>query len=136
MRRRHLFISHSWKQDDWYEKPVNLLRQRDYFEFNDYSVPRDRPILDARTDAELREAIRNKMARSSVVLILASVSATTSKWINVEINLAKRGFREPKPIIAVQPRGSEKTSVPAKDAADRVVLWNTESMIDAIRELT
>ena len=75
------------------------------------------------------------MSYCSVVLILAGVYATYSRWINIEIDLAKSSFYPPKPIIAIEPWGSEKTSVPVKRAADRIVRWNTESIIEAIRNL-
>ena len=135
MKTHHLFISHSWSYSDSYERLINLLRNRSYFRFSDYSVPRDDPIRNARTDARLREAIRNKMAHGSAVLILAGVYATYSKWINIEIDLAISGFSRPKPIIAIEPWGSERTSAPVKKAADRIVRWNTESIVRAIREL-
>ena len=75
------------------------------------------------------------MAPCHVVLILAGVYATYSKWINVEIDLAKKGFTHGKPIIAIRPWGSQRISQPVKDAADRIVGWNTESIVAAIREL-
>ena len=135
MKTHHLFISHSWNHGDSYDRLVNLLRERSYFLFKDYSVPRHDPIHDAGTAAELRQAIWNQMAHGSVVLVLAGVYSTYSKWINVEIDLAKNGFNAPKPIIAVEPWGSQRTSVPVKQAADRIVRWNTESVVAAVREL-
>jgi len=36
-------------------------------------------------------------------------------------------------IIAIEPWGSEKTSVTVKNAADKIVRWNTDHIIDAIR---
>lgn len=136
MKTHHLFISHSWTYGSQYDNLVELLEGRRYFSFVDYSVPRDDPVHDAGSDAELRRAIKRHMAPTSAVLILAGVYATYSKWINKEIDLAEHGFVEPKPIIAIEPWGSERTSVRVKDAADRVVRWNTESIVRAIRELT
>ena len=136
MKTHHLFVSHSWSYSGAYEKLINLLNRRSYFRFLNYSVPRDDPIHYANTDMQLRQAIRNQMSYSSVVLILAVVYATYSKWINIEIDLAKRGFSSPKPIIAIEPWGSERTSVQVRQAADRIVRWNTESIIGAIRGLT
>ena len=75
------------------------------------------------------------MAPCSVVLILAGVYATYSKWIEEEIDLAKHDFDAAKPIIAVEPWGSQRTSTRVKDAADTIVRWNTESIVRAIREL-
>ena len=68
--------------------------------------PQDDPIHRAATDAQLRRAIRNQMAPCHVVLILAGVYASYSKWINIEIDLAEEGFQRPKPIIAIRPRGN------------------------------
>ena len=135
MKTHHLFISHSWSYSDAYERLIDLLRERSYFGFSDYSVPRDDPIHGAGSDAQLRAAIQRKMASCGVVLIMAGVYATYSKWINKEIDLAKRAFAYPKPIIAIRPRASTRTSRTVTEAADRIVGWNTESVVGAIREL-
>lgn len=78
---------------------------------------------------------QRKMAPTGAVIILAGVYATYSKWINEEINLAECGFAVCKSIIAIEPWGSARTSTRVKNAADRVVGWNTESVVKAIREL-
>ena len=49
--------------------------------------------------------------------------------------MAQTEFLYPKPILAIEPWGSEKTSVKVKNAADKVVGWNTESIVSGIREL-
>ncbi len=135
MKTYNLFISHSWSYEDQYDRLVALLRNRPYFDFRDYSVPSDDPIYGARTDAQLREAIRNQMMRCHVVIILAGVYATYSKWIDEEIGLAKLGFAYPKPILAVRPWGNRAISSRVREAADRIVGWNTESVVSAIRDL-
>ena len=135
MRTFNLFISHSWTYSDQYARLVALLQNRGYFSFRNYSVPRDDPIHSAGTIAELRQAIRQQMAPCSVVLILAGVYATHSRWINEEIDLAKEGFSYPKPIIAIAPWASQRISSTVQVAADTIVRWNTESVVSAIREL-
>ena len=135
MKTRNLFISHSWSYSNYYESLVNLLNKRPYFSFRDYSVPKGNPIHTNGTDQQLYQAIRNHISPCSVVLILAGVYASYSKWIDKEIYIAKNGVYAPKPIVAIEPWGSERTSVPVKEAADRVVRWNTESIVSAIREL-
>lgn len=135
MRTHHLFISHSWTYSDEYDRLVALLRKRSYFRFRNYSVPRHDPIHQAPNKSALRAAIRQQMMPCGVVLVLAGVYATYSKWIDIEIDLASSGFAKRKPIIAILPRGSQRTSVPVKHAADRIVRWNTQSIVDAIREL-
>ena len=127
-----LFISHSWTYSDAYEKLVNMLDTASYFDYRNYSVPKNDPIHNAPSTAKLREAIRMQMQPASCVLILAGVYATYSKWINIEIELAQSMG---KPIIAIEPWGSEKTSLVVKKAANRVVGWNTNSIVRAIKEI-
>ena len=133
MRTDHLFVSHSWRYSNQYDGLVRLFQNRKYFDFRDYSVPPDDPIHHAKNDAQLRSAIRTQMSSCHCVLILAGVYATYSKWINIEIDLAKYGFAKAKPIIAVRPRGSHRISQTVREAADRIVGWNTKSIVEAIR---
>lgn len=136
MKTHHLFISHSWAHSNAYNSLLALLNRRSYFRFNDYSVPRDDPIHNARSVKALRVAIRQQMAPCGVVLILAGVYATYSKWIDEEISLARKGFNIPKPIVAIRPRGNLRVSKPVKEAADLVVGWNKDSIVAAIRSVT
>ena len=135
MNTPNLFVSHSWRHSDSYDRFINLLTQRRYFSFKDYSVPPDDPIHNARNQNELREAIRRQMSLCHVVVVMAGVYATHSKWINIELNLAKNGFLSEKPVLAVRPRGNERISNTVRQAADKVVGWNTGSIVLAIREL-
>ena len=82
----HIFISHSWKYSDAYEKLIHLLDNAEDFAYCDYSVPEDDPIEDAKTDKQLEAAIKEQMAHASVVLVLAGVYSSYSKWINKEID--------------------------------------------------
>lgn len=96
-------------------------------------MPKDDPIHNAPYQWQLKEAIKAQMAPASCILIMAGVYSTYSKWINIEIELAKSGFSVPKRIIAIEPWGSEKTSTVVKNAADEVVRWQTSSIVAAIR---
>ncbi|WP_276709097.1 TIR domain-containing protein [Campylobacter rectus] len=128
----NLFISHSWTYEKQYDGLVSLLNAKSYFSYKNYSVPKNDPIHNAGSDCQLKEAIKNQMQPASCIIILAGVYASYSKWINIEIDLAKSMNKK---IIAVQPWAAEKTSMVVKNAADRIVKWNTDSIIDAIREL-
>ena len=136
MKTHNLFISHSWSYSDQYSQLVALLRKRKYFRFRDYSVPQNDPIHNARTDAKLRSAIKGQMKPASVVVILAGVYATYSKWIDIEIDLAQAGFSDAKPILAIEPWGQQRTSQRVKEAADSIVKWNTKSIVSSIRDLS
>ncbi len=126
----NLFISHSWTYSDAYDKLVNLLDDAENFSYKNYSVPKNDPIHHAPYDYQLKAAIKNQMQHASCVLILAGVYSTYSKWINIEIQLAKEMG---KTIIAIEPRGAERTSLVVKQAADKVVGWNTKSIVNTIR---
>ena len=117
MKTYNLFISHSWGYSHTYENLVNLLDDRSYFSYRNYSVPKDDPVHTRGRDYELYEAIRRQMSPTHVIVILAGVYATYSKWINNEIKIAQREFQSPKPILAIQPWGAEKTSTAVKNAA-------------------
>ena len=126
----NLFISHSWAYGDAYDKLIRMLDSDRYFKYKDYSVPKNNPIHNAPYDYQLRAAIKNQMQHASCVLILAGVYATYSKWINIEIQLAKEMN---KPIIAIESWGSERTSSIVKNNANKIVRWNTSTIISAIR---
>ena len=127
-----LFISHSWSYTDAYEKLVKLFTAHPNFKWSDYSVPKDDPIHDKPTEEELYDAIKKQIAPVNCVVILAGVYSTYSNWINKEIEIAKVVYN--KPIIAIEPWASEKTSKIVKDNADAIVKWQSSSIVKAIRE--
>lgn len=126
----NLFISHSLTYSDAYEKLVGLLNGASDFSYKNYSVPRNDPIHNAKYDYQLKAAIRNQMQPASCVLVLAGVYSTYSKWINIELELASELGKK---IIAIEPRGAEKTSAIVKGYADEIVKWQTTSIVKAIR---
>ena len=132
MKEYNLFISHSWSYDNQYKALENLLNQRSYFRYKNYSVPKDDPIHNARHDFQLANAIENQMKLCSVILIMAGVYSSYSKWIKKEIDIAKSLGR---PIIAIKPYGAERISTEVRNAATMEVAWRTDSIVDAIRSL-
>ena len=129
----NLFISHSWSYSDAYNKLTSLLDNANYFTYKNYSVPKDDPIHNANNDKELYEEIKQQIRYASVVIILAGVYSSYSKWIDKEIKIAEELG---KPILAIEPWASDKTSLKVKNAADKIVKWNTDSIIRAIRDLS
>lgn len=124
-----IFISHSWAYSSDYDKIESFLRQEGIVFYN-HSVPKNDPIHTNGTDKQLSDAIEAKVKGCSCIIILAGVYATYSKWINKEIEMAKKYN---KPIIAVQPWGAERTSSIVKNAADVIVGWNAKSVANAVR---
>ena len=132
----NIFISHSWSYGDAYDKLIGLLKARPYFQFKDYSVPRDDPIHDAPTSQALYEAIKRQMTSCHIVIVMAGKYSTYSTWIKKEIKIAKKEFVTPKPILAVTPWGAQQISSVVRENADRIAKWNTESIVAAIREIS
>lgn len=131
LKTYRLFISHSWAYGDAYDRLVSFFNERPNFQWVDYSVPKDDPIHSAPNDRALYEAIKNQMQFVNCVVMLAGVYSTHSKWITKEIEIAKKVFS--KPLIAVEPWASEKTSKIVKDNADAIVKWQSSSIVTAIR---
>ncbi|MDD3122480.1 MAG: TIR domain-containing protein [Candidatus Izemoplasmatales bacterium] len=138
MAEYNLFISHSWNYSDAYEKLCLLLDKANYFKYKNYSIPKDNPfIILAKTETRYRIAlkskIRDQMKYASVVLIMAGVYSSYSDSINLEIEVA---LELEKPILAIEPWGSEKTSKIVKEKATKIVSWSTSSIVDAIIEIS
>ena len=137
MKTYNLFVSHSWAYSNAYDGLVNLLDARKYFFYRNSSVPKDDPLHTSGTDKALYAAIKKKVSPCSVVLILAGVYGSYSKWIDKEIQIAQTEFSVSKPIIAIITpwKFHKDTSTKVTEAADKIVGWNTESIVSAIREL-
>jgi len=133
LKSRNLFISHSWSYTNAYEKLVDFLDAAPNFQYSNYSVPKNDPVHNAPNVEALYDAIKNKMRFCDVVLIMAGKYATYSKWIQREIQIAKTDFS--KPVVAIRPWANLQVSSVVSDAADKLVGWNTNSIVSAIREL-
>lgn len=128
----NLFISHSWDYPEAYEDLTSLLDNEPRFLYRNYSVPKDDPlnIKGPRYESELKDKIKAQMQPCSVVLVLAGVYSSYSDSIQKEIKVANE---LEKPIIAIEPWGSERTSSFVKDNATAIVKWNGSSIVNAIR---
>lgn len=137
-RQIHVFISHAWSYSDHYETLADWIFNGNWsvgqasLDFRDYSVPRHDPIHNANNAAQLREAIYDKISRSHVIVIPTGMYANYSKWIQKEIDGA--GSYD-KPILAVNPWGTQRTSSVVSSAAAKIVGWNKETVVGGIWEL-
>jgi len=130
MKTYNIFISHSWSYSDNYTKLVNKFEEIPYFNFKNFSIPKDDPVH-VSTDSALKTAIKNKINLCHSIVVLAGVYASYSKWIQEEIEIA---VAKGKPIIAIQPWGAEKTSKFVKDNATIIVGWNAKPIVQAIKD--
>ncbi len=125
-----LFISHSWAYGDAYDRVIEMIEEQG-ISYYDHSVPRDDPIHTNGTVRELEDAIEARMRGTSCILIMAGMYSTYSKWINKEINIAKRYG---KTIIAIEPWAAKKASRVVTENADVIVKWQGSSIAQAIRD--
>lgn len=132
----YLFISHSWSYGDAYDRLIEMLDTKQYFDYRDYSVPKDDPIHNAPNSRELYEAIKRQMSNCHVILMMAGKYATYSTWINNEIRIANEEFENPKPILTIKPWGAQQISSVVQEAAAAEAGWNTDSIVDKIGEIS
>ena len=133
LRVYNLFISHSWRYSHEYGRLVDLLDRAPNFRWRNYSSPEHDPAIDPDTWVGRRTLLRelaNQIRPASCVLILSGLYVSYSYWIQREIDLA---IDFGKPIIGVRPWGSERIPSAVWGAADEIVGWRTQSIVDAIR---
>ncbi|WP_281033979.1 TIR domain-containing protein [Methanotorris igneus] len=81
---------------------------------------------------KLKEELEKQIMPASCVIVIAGMYVNYREWIQEEIKIAKKYG---KPIIAVKPRGNQKLPTFIQENADKIVGWNANSIIDAIKKL-
>lgn len=135
-----LFISHAWKYDEHYNNLVDKLNSYEIsskfnFMWHDYSVPKEKPLLDPdspHSDAKLTAALDEQIRQASCVLIIAGMYVPYKKWIQKEIDLAKKYNKK---IIGIKLWDSERVPIDVQIAADIMVGWNTPTIVKSIENL-
>ncbi len=79
----------------------------------------------------IRRQLSERIKSSDIVLGVAGIYASYSDWMEWELNKAKEYN---KPILGIVPWGNERVSTVVRNKADKIVRWNTDSIVDAIRE--
>jgi len=124
-----IFISHSWSYSSDLTDLQNLLNSRGYFNVEFTEASKDVPI-NSTNATYIKAKLRTKISTSDVVLALAGIYASHSDWMPWELDTAKSlGI----PIIGVIPRGQERISQEVYSRSVVDVKWNTESIVEAIR---
>lgn len=138
IRQIHVFISHAWNYSGHYLTLSEWIFNENWrvgqasLDFRNYSVPKDSPIHGAPNDKMLKEAILRQIAMSHVIVIPTGMYTSYSKWIKKEI---EGSASYEKPILAVNPRGSQRTSGVVINASSKLVGWNKNSVVRGVWEL-
>ena len=130
LKTRMLFISHAWSYSYHYHKVVEWLDDASNFNWKNCSVPSHDALPD-KTSKGLSAGMTRQIAPAQGVIILAGMYAAHSAWIDYEINDA---VRLGKVIIGVRPWGQERVPVKVQEAANVMVGWNSNSVIQAVRD--
>lgn len=126
MKQYKIFISHSWKYDESYQKVSEWIDNR--LIWVNMSIPSDKP-KDAASKLALKQKIKNNIMKSSGIIVLSGMYVSHSEWIRIEIEIARKYN---KPIIGIIPRGNERIPSIVLDNA-KMIKWNSQSLIDAIK---
>lgn len=137
-----VFVSHAWEYSERYFGVIGLLdtakANLSWFSYRDYSVPKHDPIV--ATDeqvkiAKLTALLKEQIRQASVVIVPAGMYVNNRFWIQKEIDLAKKGFLYPKPLVGIRRRGQQRTPAELEEQCDAMVNWNSGSLATAIRDV-
>ena len=132
-KRYNIFISHACSYGEDYDHLVDLLDNAPNFLYKNYSAPEDKPLVSSNSyvsEIKLKKEIDNKIRYAQCVLIIGGMYAKRA-WMKYELESARSMN---KPIIVVAPRGQER--IPAELRIYPIVYWNTNSIINAIKEFS
>lgn len=129
---KRLFISHSWSYSERYGSMVNLLNNRMYFTWTNYSVPETK-AFGPMANAQMKEQLRNQIRPVNCAIIIGGMWTAYSDWIQFEMEFAESIG---KPILGVRPRGAQVMPAAVAAKANKVVNWNSDSIVAGIREIS
>jgi hypothetical protein len=127
----NIFISHSWSHVDDLKHLRNLLNAKGYFNVEFTEVAPMHPIRSVNT-YYIKQQLSERIKSSDIILGIAGIYASYSEWMEWELDKA---IEHGKPILGVIPWGHERVSSVVSNKAKKIVRWNTDSIVDAIREL-
>ena len=133
-RKIHIFISHSWQHSGEYKVLVNTLDQAPNFSYYNQSIPQDKPVTTASSNAELSRVIKKRMSKAQIVLILASLDTENSKWVRKEIHIAQAEFEPMMPILVIKPKSGASITEQMRNSATEILKWDSDGIVDAIEE--
>lgn len=133
MTTHSIFLSHSWVEQDGVERITSLMEtyrlKTEGFGYEYYSVSKDDPAQFLPSNKALALSIENQMKSCSCLVILAGVFDEFKRWINLELDAAKKlGI----PVILVEAVDPKHTSHKEKRAAAEIVKWDAMQLGDAI----
>ncbi len=128
-----IFLSYSWAEQDGTERITSLMENyriaTEGFAYEYYSVSKDDPVQFLPSNKALANAIETQMKECSCLVILAGVYEEFKRWINLELDAAKKLKI---PVILVEAVSPKHTNFKEKRAAVATVKWDVKELGDAI----
>ena len=128
-----IFLSYSWAEQDGTERITSLMENyrlnTEDFAYEYYSVSKDDPVQFLPSNKALANAIEAQMKQCSCLIILAGVYEEFKRWINLELDAAKKLKI---PVILVEAVNPKHTNFKEKRVASATVKWNVQELGDAI----
>ncbi|MEA3150459.1 MAG: hypothetical protein QOD56_1398 [Gammaproteobacteria bacterium] len=123
-----LFVSHSWEENEDYNRVFEYLEAPGTFYYQNTSLPDAKRPLDKESQ---REDLRRQIAPCEVVVVVPAAYKRAPELVQFQMNFAKAADR---PIVAMENFGSTEALPKAiKDLADEVCAWTERDLIDALR---
>ena len=124
----NVFVSHYHEDEDNIGKMKDLLG--DDYCIRNYSVTSDK-YNNAENEDYIKSMLRPLISQASTFICLIGPNTHDSKWVNWEI---KQALKMGKRIIGVYTWGAKDADIPPalEDAADAMVGWNRDTIVDAI----
>ncbi len=123
-----IFVVHSYLHGQLCQDLISLLYKYPRFEFRDLSVPDIRQLEGS--NERLARDIRKRIRQADVLLAFTRPAASTSGWIQWELDTARKYGKR---IIAITPEGDRRLSTVVKGYATQSVAWNADAIIACIR---
>ena len=128
-----IFLSYSWAEQDGNERITSLMENyrlaNEEFAYEYYTVSKDDPVQFLPSNKALANAIVTQMQKCSCVIILAGVFEEFKRWINLELDTAKKLKI---PVILVEAVNPKHTNYREKRAAVATVKWDFKELGDTI----
>lgn len=132
LRIYRVFISHAWIYNNDYYTLERMFKNANNFFYWNYSVPEHDPLIITNKDykKQLEEGLYRQIRPSQIVIIISGMYVLYREWIQKEIDIA---LEMNKPIVGIKPWGRQRVPQAVQLAANEMVCWNTNSIVNAIR---
>lgn len=127
--KKKVFISHCWDYDEELKNLTHYLNKEAGFVTTCEEGTAEHPVK-TEDEPHFQAVLHAKIISSAVVIVVACMDVPISEWMEWEIEMAVENNI---PVIGVRPEGSLVTPKIIRKAAREIIMWDTESIVSAIK---